>query len=53
MFDKYIRGRCEFEREDDYDYYDCFIDIIDGAPGYLEYEILEDSNAGDMGDMER
>ena len=53
MVDKYIRGLGEFVREGDYAFYDLFFDIIDGATDYLEYEILEDFNAGDMEDMER
>ena len=28
MFDEYVRGLGEFVREDDYDFYDLFIDII-------------------------
>ena len=31
MFDEYIHGLGEFVREDDYDFYDLFIDIIDGT----------------------
>ena len=31
MFDDYIHGLGEFVREDDYDFYDLFIDIIDGT----------------------
>ena len=53
MFDEYIHGIGEFVREDDYDFYDLFIYIMDRATDYLEYEILEDFNAGDMEDMER
>ena len=53
MFDEYVRGLGEFVREDDYDFYDLFIDIIDRATDYLEYEILEDFNFGYMEDMER
>ena len=53
MFDEYIHGLGEFVREDDYYFYDLFIDIIDRATDYLEYEILEDFNAGDMEDIER
>ena len=53
MFDEYIHGLGEFVREDDYDFYDLFIDIIDRANDYFEYEILEDFNAGNMEDMER
>ena len=53
MFDEYIHGIGEFVREDDYDFYDLFIDIIDWTTDYLEYEILEDFNAGNMEDMER
>ena len=53
MFDEYVRGLGEFVREDDYDYYDLFIDIIDRSNDYLECEILEDFNFGDMEDMER
>ena len=53
MFDEYIHGLGEFVREDDYDFYDLFIDIIDRANDYLEYKILEDFNFGDMEDMER
>ena len=53
MSDEYVRDLNKFIREDDYDYYDFFIDIIDGASNYLEYEILEDFNFGDMEDIER
>ena len=53
MFDEYIHGLGEFVREDDYDFYDFFIDIIDRANDYLEYVILEDFNAGDMEDIEQ
>ena len=53
VFDEYVRGIGEFVREDDYDYYDFFIDIIDGASNYLECEILDDFNFGGMEDMER
>ena len=40
MFDEYIHGLGEFVRDDDYDFYDLFIDIIDGTTEYLECEIL-------------
>ena len=53
MFDEYVRGLGEFVREDDYDFYDLFIDIIDRSNDYLECEILEDFNFGEMEDMER
>ena len=52
-FDKYIRGLCEFVREYGHDFYDFFIDIIDGTSDYLEYEILEEFNRGDMEYMDR
>ena len=53
MFGEYIHGLGEFVREDDYDFYDLFIDIIDGTTDYLECEILEEFNFGDMEDIER
>ena len=53
MFDEYIHGLGEFETEDDYDFYDLFIDIIDGTTDYLECETLEEFNFGDMEDIER
>ena len=31
MFDEYIHGLGEFVKEDDYDFYDLFIDIIYGT----------------------
>ena len=51
MFDEYISGLGEFVREDDYDFQDLFIDIIDRATDFLEYEILEYFYFGCMEDV--
>jgi len=53
MLDKNISGIFNFAREDDYDFYDLVVDIIDGTTDYLEYELLEEFNYGDMVDIER